>query len=56
MRYFDDIRYTCISGLDGVSCAIRAALPCWPFELSPLNVLYRGTLMCSITLVPFEIC
>ena len=31
---------------------------CWPFELSPLNVLYRGTLMLmhSITLVPFEIC
>ena len=33
-----------------MSCAIRAALPCWPFELSPLNVLYRGTLMGSITL------
>ena len=37
-----------------MSFAIRAALPCWPFELSPLSVLNRGTLVRSITLVPFE--
>ena len=31
------------------------ALPFWPFELSSLNELYRGKLVRSITLIPFEI-
>ena len=28
---------------------------CWPFELSPLNELYSGKLVRSITLIPFVI-
>ena len=36
-------------------CAIMVALPCWPFELSPLNELYRGKLVPSVTLKPYEI-
>ena len=43
-----------MSGQDGVSRARMGALPCWPFELSPLNELYRGNRVRSITLVPFE--
>ena len=32
------------------------ALPYWPFELSPLNELYRGKLVgLLITLISFEI-
>ena len=31
------------------------ALPCWPFELSLLNELYKGKLVRSITFIPFEI-
>ena len=31
------------------------ASPCCLFELSPLNELYRGKLVRSITLVPFEL-
>ena len=31
------------------------ALSCWPFDLAPFNELYGGKLMCSITLIPFEI-
>ena len=31
------------------------ALPCWPFELSPLNELYMGKLVRSIPLIPYEI-
>ena len=31
------------------------ALPCWSFELSPLNNLYGGKLVRSVTLIPFEI-
>ena len=31
------------------------ALLCWPFELPPLNELYRGKLVLSIILIPFEI-
>ena len=31
------------------------ALPCWPFQLSPLKELYWGKLLSSITLIPFEI-
>ena len=27
---------------------------CWPFELSPLNELYREILVPLITLIPFE--
>ena len=30
------------------------ALPCWPFEISPLNELYSGKLVRSITLIPYE--
>ena len=30
-------------------------LPCWPFELFPLNELYWGKLVRSITLIPLEI-
>ena len=30
------------------------APPCCPFELSPLNELYRGKLVHSITLIGFE--
>ena len=35
--------------------ARMVALPCWPFELSFLNELYRGMFVGSITLIPFEI-
>ena len=38
-----------------MSCAIMVALPCWPFDVSPLNELYRRKLERSITLIPFEI-
>ena len=31
-----------------MSHARMVALLCWPFELSPLNELYRGKLVCSI--------
>ena len=31
------------------------ALPCWPFELPPLNGLYRVKLVRSIPLIPFKI-
>ena len=31
------------------------ALTCWPFEISPLNELYMGKLVRSITALPFEI-
>ena len=52
---FDDIWYTCISGQDDVSRARVVALLCWPFELSPLDELYRGKLVRYITLIPSEI-
>ena len=55
MNYFDDIWYTCISGQVAVSCAIMITLACWRFELSPLNELYIGNLVRSITLISFEI-
>ena len=42
-----------ISGQARVLRAIMVALPCCPFELSPLNELYRGKLVHSITLIPF---
>ena len=35
--------------------ARMVAFPCWHFELSPLNELYRGKLVGSIMLIPFEI-
>ena len=35
--------------------AIMVALTCRPFELYPLNVLYSGKLVRSITLIPFVI-
>ena len=35
--------------------ARMVALPCLPFELSPLNELYMGKLVRSITLIPFVI-
>ena len=54
-RYFDDILYACITGQDSVWLARIVALPCWPFELSPLNELYRGKHVRSITLIPLEI-
>ena len=38
-----------------MSRARMVALPCWPSELSSLNELYRGKLVCSITLIPFVI-
>ena len=38
-----------------MSHARMVALPYWPFELCRLNELYRGKLVCSITLIPFEI-
>ena len=38
-----------ISGQDGVSRARIVALTGWPFELFPLNELYRGTIVRSIT-------
>ena len=44
-----------MSGQDGVSRARMVALPCWPFELSLLNELYKGKLVRSITFIPFEI-
>ena len=34
---------------------IIIALPCWSFELSPLNNLYREKLVHSLTLIPFEL-
>ena len=37
-----------------MSHARRVALPCWPFELSPLNEFYRGKLVHSITLRYFN--
>ena len=40
-----------ISCQDSVSRATMVALPCRPFELSPLNGLYKGKLV----LIPFEI-
>ena len=33
-----------------MSPAIMDALTCWPLKLSPLNELYRGKLLRSITL------
>ena len=36
-------------------CARMVALSGWPFKLSALNELYRGKLVCSMTLIPFEI-
>ena len=42
LRYFDDIWFACISGQVSVSCASIVAFLCLPFELSPLNELYRG--------------
>ena len=38
-----------------MSHVIMIALPCWYFELSPLNELYSGKLVHLITLIPFEI-
>ena len=55
-RCFDDINwYTYISGQDGVSHSRLVAPSCCPFELSPLNELYRGKLVRPTTLIPFEI-
>ena len=52
----DDIWYTCISVQDGVWSIRMVAPSCCPFELSPLNEFYRrGGLVCSITLIPYEI-
>ena len=54
---FDDIWHTHIPEQGGVSSARTSAPPpphCWPFELSPLSELYRGKLVRSITLKPFE--
>ena len=45
----------CISGQDGLSRARMVALHCPPFELSPLNELYRGKRVRSIAFIPFEI-
>ena len=38
-----------------MSGARMVGLPSGPFELSPLNELYRAKLVHSITLIPFEI-
>ena len=38
-----------------MSHARMVALPCWPFELSPLNELYREKLVRLITHIPIEI-
>ena len=38
-----------------MSRARLVALPCWPFDLSSLNELYRGKPVRSITVIPFEI-
>ena len=35
-------------------CQELVAPPCCPFEFCPLNELYRGKLVRSITLIPFE--
>ena len=40
---------------DGMSRAKMVALPFWPFDSYSLNELYRGKLVRSITLIPFEI-
>ena len=52
---FSDIWYTYISGEDGVSYTRMDAPPSYAFQLPPLNKPYRGTLVRSITLKPFEI-
>ena len=44
--------YKCISGQDSVSRARMVSLPCWHFELSPWNKLYRGQFVRLITLIP----
>ena len=31
-----------MSRQDGVSCAKRVALTCWPFEITPLDEFHRG--------------
>ena len=51
MRYFDDIWYSFISGLYNVSHAKMTATPCYTFELSPLNQLYRRELVSSIIVI-----
>ena len=51
----DDIWYTCLSGQDNVSRAHMFALPCWPFELYPLDEFYRGNIVRSKSIVPLEI-
>ena len=38
----------------GVSHARMVVPPCCSFELSPLNEVYRGKLVCSVTLLPYE--
>ena len=45
-----------MSGQDDVLRARMVAPPCYPFELSPLNELYRGKLMSSlhvIVIIPY---
>ena len=54
MRYFDDNWYTNISVQDVVSPA-RMVAPLAGLMSIPLNELYRGNLVRSITLIPFEI-
>ena len=44
-----------LSCQDSVLHAKMVALPCCPFELSPLNELKNGKLVHSITLIAFEI-
>ena len=58
LRNFDDVWYanTSISGQGGLLHARMVAHPCCPFELSPLNELYREKLVGSISIIPFEIC
>ena len=51
LKYFDGIWYTFNSGQDSVSHARMVYLPLLPFELSPLNELYRGKLVLTLILI-----
>ena len=43
-----------MSGQDSVSCAKMVALTCWPFELTPLNEFYRGSMCYQYLLYPLR--
>ena len=55
MRYLDDIWNVYISDQDGILLVRMVAPPCSTFELAPLNKLYWGKIVRSITLIPFKI-